>query len=212
MSEDELAKMRKEMEANIRAQIMQVRFLPMMFLGCRSAIAIAECRHAASTISYDGANTAVDRKQLTTLMIVLELFFFPPFSLQNEKASARMDEDSYAAQLAKVKAEFEAKNSNAAENATKSLNAHRLANINEDPALNGLVTHLLDEGETTLGRKAKSNPFDPRIKLAGLSINDKHCVLILSGGKVTLQIPDDVPPEESKTCVNGKPVAKVLLA
>lgn len=59
---------------------------------------------------------------------------------QNQVQSAGMDESAYEQKLAEMRAEYEAEKAEAAALEAKKLNSHRIFNLNEDPALSGVVT------------------------------------------------------------------------
>lgn len=60
-----------------------------------------------------------------------------------------------------------------------------LININEDPALSGVLLYYIEEEETTLGT-AQADPA-PTITLKGLNIQKKHAVFTKRGKVVKIQ-------------------------
>jgi len=67
-------------------------------------------------------------------------------------------------------------------------------NINEDPILTGYVRHILRPGDNKVGSKVEQG-----FRMGGLGIGEDHCVLSLSGEKVTLKA-----TKKYKTIVNGQ--------
>mmetsp|Transcript_27741 Transcript_27741/g.72831 ORF Transcript_27741/g.72831 Transcript_27741/m.72831 type:complete len:1000 (-) Transcript_27741:1314-4313(-) len=124
---------------------------------------------------------------------------------QNNAQTAGMDESEYEKKLQELRAEFEAEKAEAAAQKAKKLESHRITNLNEDPALSGVVTHYLEDGENMVGRKAKQNVVKPRIALSGISIQDHHATLVLRKGSVYLEPPQDIV-DESSVLLNGKPL------
>lgn len=77
--------------------------------------------------------------------------------------------------------------------------APRLTNLHPDPLMNGRLVYILEEGETTIGRRTKE--FNPKIKLGAANILPQHCVIERQGDTVTLK-----PNEGAATYVNGDQV------
>eukprot|EP00038_Savillea_parva_P019805 m.28932 g.28932 ORF g.28932 m.28932 type:complete len:991 (+) comp4561_c0_seq1:121-3093(+) len=128
---------------------------------------------------------------------------------QNNNQSAGMDESAYEKKLAEMRAEFESERAEKNALEEKKKNSHRIANLNEDPALCGVVTYYLDEGDNIVGRKAKQNTVNPNIALAGISILDHHATMTLSDGKVSIRLPEG-SSDESSVLLNGKPLVGVV--
>eukprot|EP00116_Pleurobrachia_bachei_P002640 sb/3462902/ len=68
-----------------------------------------------------------------------------------------------------------------------------LWNLNEDPALSGIVCHMIEQKEVIVGKSEKA-----LIKLQGLSILDEHAVIEVDGPKIYLTCPGD-----AKVMING---------
>ena len=115
----------------------------------------------------------------------------------------------YEKKLAEMRAEFESERAEKNALEEKKKNSHRIANLNEDPALCGVVTYYLDEGDNIVGRKAKQNTVNPNIALAGISILDHHATMTLSDGKVSIRLPEG-SSDESSVLLNGKPLVGVV--
>ncbi|XP_071509131.1 kinesin-like protein KIF28 [Diadema antillarum] len=73
-------------------------------------------------------------------------------------------------------------------------------NLNVDPALTGMIVHLLGSGKYNIG--SDKADVKPEIVLNGLSIQKQHAVITNDGGKVFI---DKVSPE-AKLLVNGDPI------
>ncbi|XP_071490003.1 kinesin-like protein KIF28P [Diadema antillarum] len=73
-------------------------------------------------------------------------------------------------------------------------------NLNVDPALTGMIVHLLGPGKYNIG--SDKADVKPEIVLNGLSIQKQHAVITNDGGKVFI---DKVSPE-AKLLVNGDPI------
>ncbi|KAJ8302783.1 hypothetical protein KUTeg_019179 [Tegillarca granosa] len=106
--------------------------------------------------------------------------------------------ESWEQKLAAARSEHEAI-SGPSDSGRKSRDPH-LINLNEDPMLSGVITHFLESGETTIGRKDASPK--PTICLSGLSIEKKHAVITNSNGKIEISSSGS----NSKTKVNGLPL------
>ncbi|XP_072173412.1 kinesin-like protein KIF28 [Diadema setosum] len=73
-------------------------------------------------------------------------------------------------------------------------------NLNVDPALTGMIVHLLGPGKYNIG--SDKADVKPEIVLNGLNIQKQHAVITNDGGKVFI---DKVSPE-AKLLVNGDPI------
>mmetsp|Transcript_47391 Transcript_47391/g.122601 ORF Transcript_47391/g.122601 Transcript_47391/m.122601 type:complete len:1100 (-) Transcript_47391:1232-4531(-) len=76
-----------------------------------------------------------------------------------------------------------------------------IINMNEDPLISNRIVHILKEKEVVVGREGD-------IKLKGLGIEKRHCILQNDGGKITVApLPKESNAEEmAAVYVNGKPI------
>ncbi|OWF56723.1 Kinesin-like protein KLP6 [Mizuhopecten yessoensis] len=72
-------------------------------------------------------------------------------------------------------------------------------NLNEDPALNGMVVHFCDKGKVLIGSKTAESDAD--IPLSGLGIQPNHAEIINKDGSVLIQ-----PVDTAKVTVNGQKI------
>ncbi|XP_041460234.1 kinesin-like protein KIF28P isoform X3 [Lytechinus variegatus] len=83
-------------------------------------------------------------------------------------------------------------------------NTPHLFNLNVDPALSGMIVHILAPGNYNVGSDKAENK--PQIVLNGLSIQKEHAVITNEGGKVFIE---KVSPM-AKLLVNGDPITSKL--
>ncbi|XP_060073969.1 kinesin-like protein KIF28P [Ylistrum balloti] len=72
-------------------------------------------------------------------------------------------------------------------------------NLNEDPALSGMVVHFCDKDKALIGRKASESGAD--IPLAGLGIQPNHAEILNKDGSVLI-----IPVDTAKVTVNGQKI------
>ncbi len=73
-------------------------------------------------------------------------------------------------------------------------------NLNEDPQLTNMVSHLVREGQSRVGSAKAKKP--PEIILQGLSIQPEHAVVKNTGNKEIAL----TPIEGAKILLNGEPL------
>jgi len=123
----------------------------------------------------------------------------------NENRAGAMDESAWEAKLAEMREKLEKEAASHGGGAAAKLGTHHcIANLNEDPALAGMVVHALDEGDNIVGRKTKGAAENVKVPLAGLSIDDMHAVFTVKGD--TASLTQEVPDRAAKTLVNGHPL------
>ncbi|XP_060594339.1 kinesin-like protein KIF28P [Ruditapes philippinarum] len=74
-------------------------------------------------------------------------------------------------------------------------------NLNEDPALTGMIVHFIKPGKNRLGNKTASPP--PEIQLNGLSIQKDHCEITNKDGNVAIK-----PSPSAQIMINGAKITK----
>lgn len=76
-----------------------------------------------------------------------------------------------------------------------------LVNLSEDPQLSEILSYMIKEGTTTVGKCRPGSSHD--IQLSGVLIADDHCTITNSDGTVSI-----IPAGEAKTYVNGKLISE----
>ncbi|XDB58875.1 hypothetical protein ABFV05_012491 [Capra hircus] len=76
-----------------------------------------------------------------------------------------------------------------------------LVNLSEDPQLSEILSYMIKEGTTTVGKCGPGSSHD--IQLSGVLIADDHCTITNSDGTVSI-----IPAGEAKTYVNGKLISE----
>eukprot|EP00041_Stephanoeca_diplocostata_P027951 m.780255 g.780255 ORF g.780255 m.780255 type:complete len:618 (-) comp23280_c2_seq22:1699-3552(-) len=97
---------------------------------------------------------------------------------KNQELEAGIDHDAYVKEIETLRAAFEKEKAAAALADSKRTTMHRIENLNEDPALCGVIFHVI-EGAELVGRKSNKNPANPSIALGGLRFV-RHCSCPLS--------------------------------
>eukprot|EP00041_Stephanoeca_diplocostata_P034784 m.1203739 g.1203739 ORF g.1203739 m.1203739 type:complete len:1155 (-) comp24579_c0_seq15:3325-6789(-) len=129
-----------------------------------------------------------------------------------EDMMARLDGTAHEEQSEYWKNQYAHAAQQDADKASKMATEPHLINLNEDPALSGVVVHFLKSGSNAIGRKAPKAahddsdvPIQPDIQLTGLSIEQHHAEIIVEEDGSTVKL---VQPNESiqdKLLVNGEP-------
>lgn len=120
-----------------------------------------------------------------------------------EDQMARLDGTAHEQQSEYWKQQYEEAAKIESDKAEKLATVAHLVNLNEDPALSGVVIHFLKDGQNLIGRKGTEGA-GPDIALSGLSMSEKHAeIVIADDGTVTLTQND--PSLQDKMLVNGAP-------
>ena len=88
-------------------------------------------------------------------------------AIAEQQAKFKREQEEYEAMLQKQqqeKAEREAK-------AARLLNTPQIRNINQDPAMSGMLKFAFAEGETHIGKK--NAEYSPHVLLSGVGIDNK---------------------------------------
>ncbi|XP_062501904.1 kinesin-like protein KIF28 isoform X2 [Corticium candelabrum] len=107
--------------------------------------------------------------------------------------------ESHDEKLRQTRIEYDAKQLEVLNQQKQRESQPHLVNLNEDPMLSGVVVHILNEGEMTVGRRNADPP--PNLALSGLNIQKMHAVITVMGMEVTIR-----PCRDAKTVVNGRPL------
>jgi pSer/pThr/pTyr-binding forkhead associated (FHA) protein len=107
--------------------------------------------------------------------------------------------ESHDEKLKQTRIEYDANQLELINQQKKRESQPHLVNLNEDPMLSGVVIHILNDGEMSVGRRNADPP--PDLALSGLNIQKKHAIIRVTGVEVTIQ-----PCSDAKTVINGCPL------